>query len=76
VSSDPAGMTTILPLLNRRGTGPPQSLQNHLPNLLAMGRSYRVMLSSPVNHLIWSGLMPIFVAWPVPELLRQREQWQ
>jgi hypothetical protein len=34
------------------------------------------MLSSPVNHLSWSGLVVRFVVWPVPVPLRQREQWQ
>lgn len=37
--SDPAGMTSSLPLRVGRGTGLPQRPQNHLPKLFAVGRS-------------------------------------
>lgn len=49
-SRDPAGTTTSSPLRVWCGRGAPQAVQNVVAKLLAVGRSYRLNVSSPEIH--------------------------
>jgi hypothetical protein len=73
-SSVPAGTMTCRRSRDGRGTGELQRVQIAVEKLLASGRSYREISSSPEIHRNCSGTTAMFVARTPPVAFLQREQ--
>jgi hypothetical protein len=59
-----------------RGIGLPHCSQNAVLKRAASGTRYERSNDSPDVHSTRSGRMITLLAWPVPEALRHRRQWQ